>query len=124
MKKMNDYMEEANAIVPRISGAEAVTHKDDDNAVFIDVRDQYMIAESGTIDGAHHVPRGLFEFVADADSPMFNPIFEPSKTFYLVCGAGGMAALAGKTLKDMGFENVVNIGGFSEWREAGGPVTD
>ena len=33
-----------------------------------------------------------------------------------------MAALAGKTMKDMGFENVINIGGFSEWAEAGGPV--
>ena len=122
MKKMMDYLEEANAIVPRISGADALAHISDEGAVFIDVRDQYMISESGTIDGAHHVPRGLFEFVADEDSPMFNPIFDKSKTFYLVCGAGGMAALAGKTMKDMGFENVINIGGFSEWVEAGGPV--
>ena len=122
MKKMMDYMEEANAMVPRISGADALAHIGDEGAVFIDVRDQYMIAESGTIDGAHHVPRGLFEFVADEDSPMFNPIYDKSKTFYLVCGAGGMAALAGKTMKDMGFENVINIGGFSEWAEAGGPV--
>ena len=122
MKKMIDYMEEANAVVPRIGGTEAVSHMGDEDAVFIDVRDQYMIAESGTIEGGHHVPRGLFEFVADEDSPMFNPLFDKSKTFYLICGAGGMAALAGKTMKDMGFENVVNIGGFSEWQEAGGPV--
>ena len=122
MKKMMDYMEEANAVVPRMSGADAVAHISDEAAVFIDVRDQYMSAESGTIDGAHHIPRGLFEFVADEDSPMFNPIFDKSKTYYLVCGAGGMAALAGKTMKDMGFENVINIGGFSEWAEAGGPV--
>lgn len=122
MKKMMDYMEEANAVVPRMGGAEAVSHMGDADAVFIDVRDQYMIAESGTIDGGHHVPRGLFEFVADEDSPMFNPLFDKSKTFYLICGAGGMAALAGKTMKDMGFENVVNIGGFGDWAEAGGPV--
>ena len=69
MKKMMDYMEEANAIVPRISGPEAVSHVGDDDAVFIDVRDQYMIAESGTIEGGHHIPRGLFEFVADAGQP-------------------------------------------------------
>jgi hypothetical protein len=65
MKKMMDYMEEANAVVPRIGGTEAVSHMGDEDAVFIDVRDQYMIAESGTIEGGHHVPRGLFEFVAD-----------------------------------------------------------
>lgn len=124
MKKMMQYMEEANAIVPRISGAEAVSHYQDEDAVFIDVRDADMIANSGIIKGGHHVPRGLFEFVADEDSPMFNPLFDKSKTFYLICGAGGMAALAGKTMKEMGFENVINIGGFDEWVEAGGAVAD
>jgi rhodanese-related sulfurtransferase len=122
MKKMTDYMQEASAVVERIDGPSAVSHIDDDDAVFIDVRDTYMIADSGLIKGGHHIPRGLFEFVADEDSPMFNPLFDKSKTFYLICGAGGMAALAGKTLKEMGFENVVNIGGFNEWVEAGGPV--
>ena len=122
MKKMMDYMGEANEIVPRISGLDALAHVNDADAVFIDVRDANMIAESGIIKGGHHVPRGLFEFVADEDSPMFNPLFDKSKTFYLICGAGGMAALAGKTMKEMGFENVVNIGGFDEWVEAGGPV--
>ena len=124
MKTMMDYMQEANTIVPRIDGAEAVSHYQDEEAVFIDVRDANMIANSGLIKGGHHVPRGLFEFVADAESPMFNPLFNKSKTFYLICGAGGMAALAGKTMKEMGFENVVNIGGFDEWVEAGGPVED
>ena len=122
MKKMTDYMAEADAIVPRISSADAVSHINDENSVFVDVRDAYMIADSGTIDGGHHIPRGLFEFVADEDSPLFNPLFDKSKTFYLICGAGGMAALAGKTLKEMGYENVINIGGFSDWKDAGGPV--
>ena len=122
MKKMMDYMEEANAVVPRMSGPEAVAHMGDDDAVFIDVRDANMIADSGTIEGGHHIPRGAFEFVADEDSPMFNPLFDKSKTFYLICGAGGMAALAGKTMTEMGFEKVVNIGGFDEWVDAGGAV--
>ena len=122
MKKMTDYMAEADAIVPRMSSADAVSHINDENSVFVDVRDAYMIADSGTIDGGHHIPRGLFEFVADEDSPLFNPLFDKSKTFYLICGAGGMAALAGKTLKEMGYENVINIGGFSNWKDAGGPV--
>lgn len=122
MKKMTDYMAEADAIVPRMSSADAVSRINDENSVFVDVRDAYMIADSGTIDGGHHIPRGLFEFVADEDSPLFNPLFDKSKTFYLICGAGGMAALAGKTLKEMGYENVINIGGFSDWKDAGGPV--
>ncbi|MFT5967181.1 MAG: rhodanese-related sulfurtransferase, partial [Yoonia sp.] len=45
-----------------------------------------------------------------------------SAAFYLVCGAGGQAALTGKTMKDMGFSNVTNIGGFPAWKDAGGPT--
>ena len=60
MKKMTDYMQEANAVVERIDGPSAVSHIDDDDAVFIDVRDTYMIADSGLINGGHHIPRGLF----------------------------------------------------------------
>ena len=40
----------------------------------------------------------------------------------LVCGAGGMAALTGKTLVEMGYKKVSNVGGFSSWKDAGGPV--
>ncbi|MGY8791540.1 MAG: rhodanese-like domain-containing protein [Pseudomonadales bacterium] len=39
-----------------------------------------------------------------------------------MCGAGGQAALAGKTLLEMGYKNVINIGGFSAWKDAGGPT--
>jgi len=41
-----------------------------------------------------------------------------------LCGAGGQAALAGKTLQDMGYEDVVNIGGFKDWVAADGPVEE
>ena len=37
---------------------------------------------------------------------------------------GGQAALTAKTMKDMGFTNVVNLGGVSAWAEAGGPMED
>ena len=30
--------------------------------------------------------------------------------------------MAGKTLMEMGFTNVTNVGGVAEWKEAGGPV--
>ena len=29
--------------------------------------------------------------------------------------SGGQAALAGKTLKDMGYANVINVGGIGDW---------
>jgi rhodanese-related sulfurtransferase len=120
MKTAKDYLEAANADVPRITGEQALVHYGKPENVFIDVRDSGAIAESGTIAGALRVPRGFLEFAADADSPYHNEAFDKSKNFYLVCGAGGQAALAGKTMKEMGFEHVTNIGGFGEWKEAGG----
>ena len=44
------------------------------------------------------------------------------KEILLVCGAGGMAALTGRTMLEMGYRSVTNIGGFSAWKDAGGPV--
>ncbi len=119
-KTAQDYLAEANAVVPRITGAEAIAHHGDENAVFIDVRDSSDIAATGTVSGAYRIPRGFIEFAADENLPLHNEALKKDKAIYLVCAAGGMAALSGKTLVDMGFENVTNIGGISEWIDAGG----
>ena len=125
MKSAKDYLAEANAVVERIPAAEAVArYGQDDSAVWIDVRDSSDIAQSGTIKGAKRVPRGFIEFAADPDMQFHKDFFTKDKTFYLVCGAGGQAALAGKTLKDMGYENVINVGGIGDWKSAGGPTED
>ena len=119
-----DYMEAANAVVPKMEAKDAIAIHAQGDGIFIDVRDSAAITQSGTIAGVNRVPRGMFEFMADpAIEPLFNPIFEDKDAaIYLVCGAGGQAALAGKTLKDMGFTNVTNIGGFPAWKDAGGPT--
>ena len=124
MKTSKDFLAEANAVVTRISSEEAIAAHAAGQGTFIDVRDGTAVANTGTIAGAHHVPRGMFEFNADAESPMHNPIFAKDATLYLVCGAGGQAALAGKTLTDMGYPNVINVGGFGDWKAAGGPTQD
>ncbi|WP_299412202.1 rhodanese-like domain-containing protein [uncultured Sulfitobacter sp.] len=123
MKTAKDYMDAANADVPKMDAPAAIARHAAGQGVFIDVRDSAAIAESGTIAGAHRVPRGMIEFRADpAVEAMYNPVFDKNAEYYLICGAGGQAALAGKTLKDMGFANVTNIGGFSAWKQAGGPT--
>ncbi|MBR2657348.1 rhodanese-like domain-containing protein [Yoonia sp.] len=124
MKTAQDYLDEANATVTRITAKEAIAKHGDDNGVFIDVRDSGDIAKSGTIKGAERVARGFIEFAADPTSQFHKPFFDKDKTFYLVCGLGGQAALAGKTLKDMGYPNVINVGGIGDWKDAGGPVED
>lgn len=120
MKTAMNYLEEANAVVKRITGGDAIENHGKDNVVFIDVRDSQDIAKTGTIAGAIRIPRGFIEFAADETMPMHHEALTKDKEIYLVCAAGGMAALAGKTLIDMGYENVTNIGGISEWIDAGG----
>ncbi|MGI9371273.1 MAG: rhodanese-like domain-containing protein [Hyphomicrobiales bacterium] len=124
MKTAKQYLEDANAVVTRISSQEAVERHASGNGVFIDVRDSGDIAKSGTIAGALRIPRGFIEFAADEDMPFHNEALRKNAEIYLVCGAGGQAALAGKTLKEMGYESVTNVGGVGDWKEAGGPMED
>jgi rhodanese-related sulfurtransferase len=125
MKTAKDFLEEAHAVVPKMDAKDAIAKHAKGEGTFIDVRDITSIKESGTIKGAHHVPRGMIEFHADPNMEGFyNPIFQKDAPLYLICGAGGQAALSGKTLKDMGYTNVTNIGGFPGWKEAGGPTEE
>ena len=125
MKSAKDFLEEAHAVVPKMSAQEAIEVHKAGGAVFVDVRDSGLIAQSGTIAGAERITRGMMEFAADpAIEPFYNPKLTKDAAIYLVCGAGGQAALAGKTLKDMVYENVTNIGGIGDWKEAGGPMED
>lgn len=122
MKTAKDYLDEANAVVPKITVEEGIAKHKSGGAVFVDVRDSADIKASGTIEGALQVPRGMIEFRADESHPMHNPALSKSADIVLVCGAGGQAALTGKTLVDMGYTKVSNVGGFPAWKDAGGPV--
>ncbi|MEP2027190.1 MAG: rhodanese-like domain-containing protein [Paracoccaceae bacterium] len=122
MKTANEYLEEANAVVPRISTEAGIEKHKDGQSVFIDVRDSGDIAKSGTIAGAVLVARGILEFKADDTHPLHNPDLKKDADIVLVCAAGGQAALSGKTLVDLGFQSVSNVGGISAWRDAGGPM--
>jgi rhodanese-related sulfurtransferase len=114
-------LEAANAAVPKISGREAqeLVAK---GALLVDVRDGTEVAATGKAVGAVHVPRGLLEFKADPSAPTADRNFSTDKTVILHCASGGRAALAGKLLKDMGYEKVFNLGGLKDWVEAGGKV--
>tara|TARA_B100000575_G_C23037638_1_gene597218 strand:- start:599 stop:970 length:372 start_codon:yes stop_codon:yes gene_type:complete len=122
MKTAQDYLAEANAVVPKIGVEEAITRHSTGTAIFIDVRDGCDIAETGTVAGALHIPRGFMEFAADDTTPFYNAALSKDAEIVLVCAAGGMAALTGKTLIDMGYTNVSNAGGFQAWKDAGGEI--
>ncbi len=118
---VKDMLAAANAAVPRINQADAAAMIDK-GALVVDLRDSAEIAASGKVPGAVAVSRGLLEFRADPDVPTHDANFRKDRPVIVYCASGGRAALAGKTLLDMGFDNVRNLGGFKDWAEAGGKV--
>ena len=124
MKTAKSSLEAANAVVPKISLNDAIQKHNDGKTIFIDVRDGVDISKTGTIKDALRIPRGFIEFAADPDTPFHNKQLSKDAEIILVCAAGGMAALTGHTLKEMGYQNVSNVGGFSDWKEADGPTED
>ncbi len=123
MKSAQDFLQSANTDVQKISAQQGIEHHQAGGTVFVDVRDSSEIVQSGTIQGAHRIPRGFIEFAADPAMEKFhNPAMQKDARICLVCGAGGQAALAGQTLQQMGYQNVFNVGGIGDWKEAGGPM--
>lgn len=115
-------MEAANSAVPRITPAQAKDMIGKGGVLVVDVRDAKEVDQSGKVAGAVHVPRGLLEFKAAPDSPALDKSFDPAKPVIVYCASGGRSALAGKTLKDLGYAEVYNLGAFKDWAESGGAV--
>jgi rhodanese-related sulfurtransferase len=122
MKTVQSMLAEAEAEVPRISPQDAKALVGRGDVLFLDVREPAEVASSGKVKGAVAVPRGLVEFRADPASPMHDAAFDRAKTVVTYCASGGRSALVGKTLKDMGYDKVCNLGGFKGWVDAGGEV--
>jgi rhodanese-related sulfurtransferase len=119
---VKQMMEAANAAVPKITPAQAKEMIAKGNTLVVDVRDGTEVAASGKVAGAVHVSRGLLEFRADPELPSHDKNFAKDKDVILYCGSGGRAALAGKLLKDLGYEKVYNLGGFKDWADSGGEI--
>jgi rhodanese-related sulfurtransferase len=110
---------EANAVIDTISVHDLPYHMEDPRTVLVDVRDAQEREQSGSIPGAIHLPRGLLEFHADPDSPVYNPALEPEMRVICFCGTGGRSALAAKTLLDMGYREAASVaGGYAAWQAA------
>lgn len=119
---VTQLVQAANAVVPRIAAAQAQELIAAGGALVVDVREAAEVQQSGKVSGAVHVPRGLLEFVADPQSPSHDPRFETGKPVIVYCAGGGRAALAGQALKDLGYGEVYNLGGFADWADIGGAI--
>lgn len=117
-----DLIAEARAAVPTIKPDELQDLMKHGDVLVVDVRDHPEVADTGKIEGAMHITRGMLEFRADDASPYFNSVFSKDKTVVLYCASGGRSALCGRALLALGFEDVRNLGTFNDWTNFGGPT--
>jgi rhodanese-related sulfurtransferase len=119
---VKELLAAANASVPKISPQDAAALIEGGNVLVVDVRDGPELQSTGKVREATHVSRGMLEFRADPESPYHDKAFNRDKTVLVYCASGGRSALAGKTLQDLGYRDVRNLGSFKDWAESGGAV--
>ena len=115
-KTYKQIMEEARRDVPEVS-VEDVRQRltRDGKATVLDVREKEEYRE-GHLQGAVSLPRGFLgmrveETVPDRQAPII-----------AYCGGGTRSLIAARTLKEMGYTNVVSMsGGYTAWKNAGLP---
>ena len=96
---------EATKEIKTISAGEALKLSDGNKCNLIDLREKGELENSGYIENATHIPRGLLEFSLNPNSPLVqNNLIDTNKDIVLFCAAGGRSALAANTLKDMGYQ--------------------
>lgn len=126
MKHVKDMVAAANEIVDHRPAAEALALLDQDNVVFVDLRDPRELQRDGMIPGAFHCTRGMLEFWIDPDSPYAKDVFQNTDNqFVFYCASGWRSALSARTAHEMGLPNVSHIvDGFSGWKKAGGTIAN
>ncbi|MEE2622021.1 MAG: rhodanese-like domain-containing protein [Pseudomonadota bacterium] len=121
-KTVKNMVAEAKSKINEIDAKDAIKFFNDENVIFIDIRDIRERQKLGFIPGSFHAPRGMLEFWIDPESPYFKDIFNTNKKYIFHCAAGWRSALAVSTLNDMGFEASHITDGFAGWVEEKGPV--
>lgn len=115
-KTFRDVMAEARQLVPEWTPDEVRQRMSNGGGYrLIDVREKEEYRE-GHLPGSVSVPRGFLdmrieEVVPDKDAPVI-----------LYCAGGTRSLLAGRTMRELGYTNVVSMsGGYGAWKGAGHP---
>lgn len=120
-----DLIDRALAEIETLDLEAAEQLLEDDNTVFVDLRDPRELEREGKVPNAFHAPRGMLEFWVDPSSPYHKDIFASGKKLVFYCQSGWRSALATKAVQDMGLEQVCHIGdGYRGWKDSGAPTEE
>ena len=114
VKTIQNLVSDAMNEIKTIDAGEAYQMVQNKNCNLIDIRESNELENTGSVEGATHIPRGMLEVYLDPNSPIFQSgKIDQNKEFVLFCAGGVRSALAVKSLKDMGYQKVSHIdGGF------------
>jgi len=114
VKSIQSLVNSAMQEIKTISAEEAYQMFNQDSCNLIDIREINELDNSGRVEGATHIPRGMLEIYLDPNSIFFqNGQLNQNKEFVLFCAGGVRSALAVKSLKEMGYEKISHVeGGF------------
>ena len=114
IKTIQNLVSEDMSEIKTIDADKAYQMVQNKNCNLIDIRESNELENTGRVDAASHIPRGMLEVYLDPNSPIFqNGQIDQNKEFVLFCAGGVRSALAAKSLKDMGYQKVSHIdGGF------------
>ena len=119
IKSSQTLVLEALKEVKTIRPEQALKLSRENKCNLIDIRDVRELQKEGKVENSKHMPRGMLEFWLDPNSPYSKDI-DQNKEIVLFCAGGLRSALAAKSLKEMGFENVSHIdGGFASMKAKG-----
>ena len=115
IKSSQTLVSEALKDIKTINTDEALTLSNEGKCNLIDIREKGELDKMGRVENSNHIPRGMLEFWLDPEGPYFKSgKLDMNKEMVLFCAGGLRSALAAKSLKEMGFENVSHIdGGFA-----------
>src|SRR5499433_791678 len=113
-KTYKQLMEEARQAVPEVTVDEVKNRLErGEKWALLDVREREEYRE-GHLDGAQSLPRGFLEMRVEEAVP------DKSAPIIAYCAGGVRSLIAARTLKEMGYENVVSMsGGYTAWKNGG-----
>ena len=106
----------------KLSTQDAVSGTKDGSVTLIDVREHGEVAASGKATGALHIPLIRLRDIADPRHPDFNSNLNTQAKIAVYCASGARSMSATRTLRQLGYDDVHNIGGLGHWVNAGGAL--
>ena len=108
--------------VGRIDPADVVSRVADGSMTLIDVRDGMERQMNGAAKGSVSLPLAAFQMLADPRSPEKHEALSVDKPVALYCASGARSQMAAQAMVQMGYKEVYNLGGLSDWVMGGGEV--